>query len=147
MSRSQSASDRIDRIIDIARGVVPAGANGRENRKVTRIPFTTDVAIIVIGPTGEKCSPDIVRCENISTGGLCVTSPEPLDEGSHGGVLILRSDGEPVVLGMKVIHTTRRGALGYECGLEFEQQPSAVTMNDFRDSQGNLPRLGPARAA
>ena len=147
MSPSQSASDRIDQIIDVVRGVVSAGTSGRENRKVTRMPFTTDVAIVVIAPTGEKCSPDIVRCENISTGGLCVTSSQPLDEGSRGGVLILRSDGEPVVLGMKVIHITSSGPKGYECGLEFEQQPSAVTMNDFRDSQGNLPRLGQAQAA
>ena len=147
MSEPNSPTDGVDRIIDIARGMVPAGAYGSEIRTVTRIPYTVDVAMILIAPSGALGSPDIVRSENISMGGLHVISPRPVDEGSRGSMLILKSDGEPVVLGMKVIHATSRGARGYECGLEFEQQPSAVSMNDFRDSQGNLPRLGPAQAA
>ncbi len=147
MSESSSASDRIDQIIDIARGAVPAGPGERENRKVTRIPFMTEVAVIVIAASGEKGSPSIVSCENISTGGLCVTSQQELEAGSRGGVLILRSDDEPVVIGIKVVHARSRGSQGYECGLEFERQPSAVAMNDFRDTLGNLPQLGRARAA
>ena len=147
MSESRSASDRIDQIIDIARGAVHTGNGERENRKVTRVPFTSEVAVIVITASGEKGSPHIVRCENISTGGLCVTSQQEFAVGIRGGVLILRSDGEPVVIGMKVIHARSCGPRGFECGIEFEQQSSAVSMNDFRDTLGNLPQLGRAQAA
>ncbi len=138
---------QIDRIIDVARGVAPCGPSQRENREATRIPYTSDVAMVVVTPSGAKASPSILNCENISTGGLCVMSHSELPVGSRGGVLIMKSDGDIVVLGAKVVYTNARGPAGFECGLEFERTISLVTLDDFRDQIGKLPRIGPAKAA
>ena len=138
---------QIDRIIDVARGVAPCGPSQRENREATRIPYTSDVAMVVVTPSGAKASPSILNCENISTGGLCVMSHTEIPAGSRGGVLIMKSDGDMVVLGAKVIYSNSRGAGRFECGLEFERSTSLVTMDDFRDQIGTLPQIGPAKAA
>ncbi len=138
---------QIDRIIDVARGAAPFGPSQRENREATRIPYTSDVAMVVVSPSGAKLSPHLLNCENISTGGLCVMSPSELPVGSRGGVLIMKSDGEVVVLGAKVVYANSGGAGRFECGLEFERETSLVTMDDFRDPVGNLPQIGPAKAA
>ena len=140
-------SIQIDRIIDVARGAAPAGPSQRENREATRIPYTSDVAMVVVTPSGAKVSPNILNCENISTGGLCVMSHTELPVGSRGGVLIMKSDGESVVLGALVVHVNDRGRSGFECGIEFETEPSVVTLLDFQDAAGNLPQIGHARAA
>jgi len=137
----------IDRIIDIARGAAPAGPSERENREACRIPYTGTVAIILIRPAGTTTEPTLVVCENISTGGIGVLSAQELPVGSRGGVLIMKSDGESVVIGARVVHVNDRRPSGFECGIEFETDPSVVTLLDFQDTAGNLPRIGRARAA
>lgn len=141
------ADHRIDRILDIARGAAPAGPNERENREACRLPYTATVAMIMITPSGEKTAPTLIACEDISTGGIRVRSTTELPVGSRGGVLILKSDGEAVVLGARVVHVHDHRSDGFECGIEFETQPSVVTMLDFQDPAGNMPEIGPARAA
>ncbi len=138
---------RIDRIIDIARGVAPAGPSERENRETCRIPYSGNVAVILIASTGAKTAPCIVACENVSTGGIAVLSSEELAIGARCGVLIMKSDGESVVIGARIVHVNDRGPEGFECGVEFETQPSVVTLLDFQDAAGNLPQIGHARAA
>ncbi len=141
------AETHIDRIIDIARGAAPAGPSERENREACRIPYTGTVAMIMIRPTGTTTDPILVTCENISTGGIGVLSAQELPVGSRGGVLIMKSDGESVVIGTRVVHVNDRRPNGFECGIEFETEPSAVTLLDFQDAAGNLPQIGRARAA
>ena len=103
--------------------------------------------MILIAPSGAKTAPCIVACENVSIGGIAVLSAEELSIGSRGGVLIMKSDGESVVIGARIAHVNDRGPNGFECGVEFETQPSVVTLLDFQDAAGNLPELGHARAA
>jgi len=141
------ADDQIDRIIDIARGAAPAGPSERENREACRIPYTGTVAMIMIRPAGTTTEPILVACENISTGGIGVLSEQELPVGSRGGVLIMKSDGESVVIGARIVHVNDRGPDGFECGIEFETEPSVVTLLEFQDTAGNLPRIGYARAA
>ncbi len=141
------ADAHIDRIIDIARGATPAGPSERENREACRIPYTGTVAIIMIRPAGTTTDPTLATCENISTGGIGVLSAQELPVGSRGGVLIMKSDGESVVIGARVVHVNNRGPNGFECGIEFETEPSVVTLLDFQDAAGTLPRIGHARAA
>ncbi len=139
--------NHIDRIIDIARGAAPAGPSERENREACRIPYTGTVAMIIIRPAGTTTEPTLVTCENISTGGIGVLSAQELPVGSRGGVLLMKSDGESVVIGARVVHVNHRGPNGFECGIEFETEPSAVTLLDFQDAAGNLPQIGRSRAA
>ena len=139
--------NHIDRIIDIARGAAPAGPSERENREACRIPYTGTVAMIIIRPTGTTTEPTLVTCENISTGGIGVLSAQELPVGSRGGVLLMKSDGESVVIGVRVVHVNDRGPHGFECGIEFETEPSVVTLLDFQDTAGNLPQIGRSRAA
>ena len=139
--------DDIDRIIDIARGAAPAAPSERENRDACRIPYTGIVAMIMIRPTGTMTEPILVVCENISTGGIGVLSAQELPVGSRGGVLIMKSDGESVVLGARVVHVNDRGPSGFECGIEFETEPAVVTLLDFQDAAGNLPLIGRSKAA
>ena len=141
------ADNQLDRIIDIARGVAPAGPHERENREACRIPYTGTVAMIMIRPTGTMTEPILVTCENISTGGIAVLSEQALSVGSRGGLLIMRSDGESVVIGTRVVHVNDRRPGGFECGIEFETEPSVVTLLDFQDIAGDLPQIGHARAA
>ncbi len=139
--------NHIDRIIDIARGAAPAGPSQRENREACRIPYTGTVAMIIIRPAGTTTEPTLVTCENISTGGIGVLSAQELPVGSRGGVLLMKSDGESVVIGARVVHVNDRGSDGFECGIEFETEPSAVTLLDFQDTAGNLPQIRRSRAA
>ena len=139
--------DPIDRIIDIARGAAPAGTSEREKREACRIPYTGTVAMIIIKPAGTTTEPTLATCENISTGGIGVLSAQELPVGGRGGVLIMKSDGESVVIGARIVHVNDRGPNGFECGIEFETDPSVVSLLDFQDAAGNLPRIGRAKAA
>ena len=104
---------RIDRIIDIARGAAPPGPGERENRETAREPYTGPVALVQFRPSGDMTAPVTLPCQDISIGGLGVVSPRELPIGARGAVLMLRSDGEPVVLGARVVYANHRGPRGY----------------------------------
>ena len=137
----------IDRIIDVARGVIPSGPGDREDRESTRLPYRREVALVQITSAGEKTPPAILRGDNISAGGICLLSKRELDVGRRGAVLLLKSDGEAVVIGAQLVHCETFGPQEFECGFEFELQMTAVTLEDFQDAAGKLPDLRPARAA
>jgi hypothetical protein len=145
----QPDPNRIDRILDIARGAAPAGPGERESRESARVPHVAPVAMVQFRPSGDKTSPVTLTCQEISIGGLGVISPRELAVGCRGAILMLRSNGEPVLLGARVVHTKPAGPRQYESGLEFEIPPAAVavSLDDFRDARGDLPRLTVARAA
>ncbi len=142
-----SISSMIDHIIDVARGVVPQGPTNRENREATRVPYNGHVSLIRFTPTGKRTEPLLLESENISSGGLCVRLPEELPVGCRGVVMLSRSDGERVILLAKVVYCNARDAFSYECGLEFEPPSVAVSFEDFKDGQGNMPEVGLSRAA
>ena len=137
-------NSRIDHIIDIARGASPVGPIDRENREATRIPFNAPIVLVLITSKGEKSAPITVSGSNIGHGGMCVVCKRDLMVGGRGAILIPRSDGEPVIIGVKVIYANA-WSQAFECGLEFESQVPAVVMDDFRDADGKLP--GHAQAA
>ncbi len=137
----------IDRIIDVARGVIPSGPGDRENRESTRMSYQREVAFVQITSSGEKTSPAILRGDNISAGGICLLSQREFDVGSRGAVLLLKSDGEAVVIGAQLVHCNTFGPQEFECGFEFEPQITAITLEDFQDAAGKLPDLRLARAA
>jgi hypothetical protein len=143
----QTETNRIDRIIDIARGVAPVGPSERENREATRTPYAAGIALVLISAAGRKSPPIDLISENISSGGLCVISGQELPVGGRGAILIPKSDGEHVLMGARVVYVNALDGETCECGLEFEVPPAAAAVRDFRDAAGNLPRLGPARAA
>ncbi|MHC4094155.1 MAG: PilZ domain-containing protein [Planctomycetota bacterium] len=140
-------SSRIDRIIDIARGVAPVGPGERENREATRIPYASSVALVLIHPSGKKGLPIILPGVNISSGGVCVITSVELPVGGRGAILMQKSNAECVLLGARVIYVNPLSPKSFECGLEFGIQPSSVSLDDFCDATGELPQVGPARAA
>ena len=142
-----SISSMIDHIIDVALGVVPQGPTNRENREATRVPYNGHVSLIRFTPTGKRTEPLLLESENISSGGLCVRLPEELPVGCRGVVMLSRSDGERVILLAKVVYCNAPDAFSYECGLEFEPPSVAVSFEDFKDGQGNMPEVGLSRAA
>jgi hypothetical protein len=107
----------------------------------------TQVVLIQVSSSGQKASPIILASENISSGGLCVIAPLELPVGGRGAILMQKSDGECVLLGARVVYVNPLDAEAFECGLEFEIQPSAISLNDFSDAAGNLPQIGPSQAA
>ncbi len=135
---------RADRILDVARGVAFIGPSERESRELTRMSFDAPVAFVLLLPAGGKAPPLSLAAQDISSGGLCVISAQELTVGGRGAILIRKSDGEAVILGARVVYANWIGAPGFECGLEFELHPSGVTLEDFLDAEGNLPRLAAA---
>ena len=138
---------RIDRIIDTARGVAPAGPGERNNREANRIPYAHQVALVPINATGRKGIPIVLTAENISSGGLCVISDRELSVGGRGAILMRKSDGQGVLLGGRVVYVNALGEGCYECGLEFEIRPSIASLDDFPATAGDLLSSGPALAA
>jgi hypothetical protein len=143
----QPEFSQVDRIIDIASGSAPAGPSERENREATRVPFVGHVALLQRSSSGEKHRPILLVSDNLSSGGLCVIAGHELPVGGRGAILLLKSDGEPVILGARVVYVNALGPKGFECGLEFAPPPSDVSIDDFCDAAGDLPQVGPARAA
>ena len=144
---SQSELSRIDHIIDVARGAAPSGPSERENREATRIPYQAQVALIQIAPSGDKMPPVMFTSENISMDGLCLVSAQEMSVGTRGAVMIMKSDGESVLISARIVYANSRGPNVFECGVQFENEPTVVTMDDFRDAGGNMPMVGPAKAA
>src|SRR5262245_4772659 len=112
---NKSDPRRIDRIIDVARGAAPSGPAERENRESARVPFSGPIAMVQFRPSGDKTTPVTLSCQDLSVGGLGVISPRELPVGTRGAILMLRSNGEPVVLGARVVHAAARGPRTWEC--------------------------------
>ena len=137
----------IDHLIDIASGEVQIEEADREKRQLMRCDHDGLVALVQMTPEGPKSIPTIVRCKNISPGGMCVVSQYMLHAGYEGAVLMQRSDGEEVIIGVKVVHCRYVGEIRHEAGIEFIELPVDFSMEDFRDTQGNMPRLNLSEAA
>jgi hypothetical protein len=137
----------IDHIIDIARGATAADEADRENRHTRRVDYDNLVVLVQLTPEGRKSIPIMVRCRNISAGGMCILSRYMLHVGYEGAILMMRSDGQPVILPAKVVHCKYAGEMMHESGIEFIEPSVHFEMGDFRDAHGNMPQLGPPKAA
>jgi hypothetical protein len=137
----------IDRLIDIARGSAQVSAEERENRDTKRVAFSGSVALVQVTATGDRTRPLIVRCKNISPGGLCIVSRQMLHIGHGGAVMMQRSNGTTVLLGARVVHCSYIGNMEHESGIEFTPLPEGISERDFHDAQGNLVRLPLEKAA
>jgi len=138
----------LDRVIDMASGAVPKDDSLAEHRDARRVPCDQKVALVQRTPDGGKTISTIVQCKDISPGGMCVLSRYMLHVGHEGAILITRSNGEQVIIGVKVVHCRYVGKMGHESGLEFLDSADGFKLDDFRDQQGNMPQLaGSGRAA
>ena len=142
-----STDNAIDRILDVAQGKAEADPNDLENRGTRRQEYGGLVAFVQWTPTGGKSISTVVRCKNISPTGMCIQSRYMLHVGHEGSVLLLRSDGEQAMLGVKVVHCSYIGEMTHESGLEFCELNSNFSIEDFRDEHGNMPQLTGAKAA
>jgi hypothetical protein len=138
------SSSPIDHIIDVASGAAEADASDVENRGTRRFEYGGEIALVQWTPTGGKSIPTTVRCKNVSSSGMCVVSRYMLHVGHEGAILIKRSNGEEVILGVKVVHCSYVGDMDHESGVEFVECSDQFSLEDFRDAEGNLP---PLRAA
>jgi len=137
----------IDQIIDFASGASEADPADAENRSTRRCEYGAPVAFVQWTPTGGKSIATIVSTKNISSTGVCVTSRYMLHVGHEGVLLMRRSNGEEVLVGVKVVHSNYVGDMKHESGLSFIKVPANLVVEDFRDENGNMPNLGSARAA
>ena len=140
----------VDQLIDLASGKaddLPGGAPDAENRGRRRMDWAGPVAFVQWTPEGLKSIATIVQCRNISSTGLCVMSRYMLHAGHEGVVLMKRSNGEEVMLGVKVVHCSYIGDMNHQSGLRFIDVPDRFSLDDFRDEQGNMLRLELGKAA
>jgi hypothetical protein len=137
----------IDHMIDVARGVVAADPEMAEHRKTRRTPYRGKLALVQRTPDGGRTIPITVDGKDISPGGMCVISRYMLHVGHSGAVLVRRSDGEQVMLGVRVAHCHYVGGMKHESGLEFTRTVDGITLEDFRDQTGRLPDLSQSAKA
>lgn len=107
-----------------------------ERRQKKRVPYRAPLAIVLIGPTGEKSRPLVIRAKNISIGGLRLAGRQMFHVGSFGAVLMRRSDGRRALVGVKVVHCAYAGNLEHVTGLQFIPLPREMTADDFLDDHG-----------
>lgn len=131
----------IDQIIDIARGAIEVEAADAENRRTIRAPYERAIGFVQWTPDGGKSIATVVKCKDISSAGLCVVSRYMLHIGHEGAVLMLRSNGEEVMLGVKVVHCSYVGDMNHESGLAFIDLSDQFASDDFRDQYGKMPEL------
>ena len=92
-------------------------------------------------PDGGKSIATVLRCKDISSSGLSILSRYMLHVGHEGAILILRSNGEEIMLGVKVVHCSYVGDMNHESGLRFIELSAEFSLGDFRDQHGNMPEL------
>lgn len=129
----------LDRIIDIASGKAAAAAADVEHRGTRRCALDLPVALVQWTAEGGKSIPALLQAKDISSKGIGVSSRYMLHVGHEGVVLLLRPRGEPVVIGVKVVHSRYAGRMTHESGLAFIPHTEGFTMDDFRDAHGHLP--------
>ncbi len=140
MTSNNTAHD-IDRIIDFARGSIDIAPVDAENRRTIRCEHCAPIGFVQWTPDGGKSIATVVHTKDMSSSGLCVVSGYMLHVGHEGAILMLRSNGEEVILGVKVVHCSYVGEMKHESGLSFVEMSNEFSMDDFRDQHGNMPEL------
>ena len=137
----------VRRVIEIARGRCKASTTDWENRAFKRRPCDGWVALVHFDADGRKSKAVTLRGEDLSAGGMGVYSWQELPVGTRGTVMINGEEGQPILLGAKVVYCRPRSRHDYQVGIRFAEQPAAVTIEDFTDADGAPLKLGPALAA
>lgn len=141
MHPSTLGDSQLDRVIDMARGAIPKDDSNSENRHDRRLPCTEKAALVQRTPGGGKTICTVINSKDISPGGMCVLSRYMLHVGHEGAILISRSNGEQVIIGVRVVHCRYVGNHCHESGLEFLESANGFTLLDFKDQQGNMPQI------
>ena len=136
-----SSGEMIDHLIDIVNGEAQPESEDLEHRTTRRYEHDAAIGFVQMTPSGVKSIPTVVHCKNMSSTGMCVISRYMLHVGHEGAVLMRRSNGTKVILGVRVVHCNYIGEMKHQSGYEFIDLPVQFTMDDFRDEQGNMIRL------
>ena len=131
----------IDRILDVARGAIEGEPMDVENRRTVRTPYGEAIGFVQWTPDGGKSIATVVRGKDISSSGLSILSRYMLHVGHEGAILILRSNAEEIMLGVKVVHCSYVGDMNHESGLTFIKLSEQFSLDDFRDQHGKMPEL------
>jgi len=126
-----SSGEMIDHLIDIVNGEAQPESEDLEHRTTRRYEHDAAIGFVQMTPSGVKSIPTV----------MCVISRYMLHVGHEGAVLMRRSNGTKVILGVRVVHCNYIGEMKHQSGYEFIDLPVQFTMDDFRDEQGNMIRL------
>jgi hypothetical protein len=140
---SEKQPNLADQFIDIAAGFAePTAIDERRARK--RVDYDALVALVLIGPTGGRGQPQVVRAKDLSLTGIGVVSRHMMYPGSQGALQIVRSDGRAALVGVQVRHSRYIGNMEHYTGLKFVPLPTDISPMDFLDRHGRMALLDPA---
>jgi hypothetical protein len=137
----------LDRLIAVARGEAEVEEGDKEHRKMRRCRMDGQLAFVQTTNTGGKSIATTVQCRDIGPGGIGITCRHMLHVGYEGAVLMPRPKRVHTIVGVKVTHCRYVGDMCHEAGLIFTGALPNFEIDDFRDEQGNLPRLTECRRA
>lgn len=136
IASGEPTSASADELIERAAKLDDETAGDDDRRSNRRMPYKALVALVLIGPTGDKSRPLIIRAEDISTGGLRLASRQMFHVGSYGAALMRRSDGRQALVGVKVLRCTYSGKMIHHTGVQFIPLPREMSAQDFVDDHG-----------
>jgi hypothetical protein len=132
-----------DRVIDIASGAANT-TSADERRARRRLDYEALVALVLIGPTGARGQPLVVKARDLSITGMGVVSRHMMYPGSQGALQIVRTDGRSALVGVQVRHSRYIGNMEHYTGLKFIPLPAGISTRDFIDRHGRMVLLDPA---
>ena len=141
MTASVSIPNPLDHLIDVALGHAEPLPDEVERRSMRRGEFEGLLAFVQWTPSGGKSITTVVRCKNISSNGICIVSSYMLHPEREGVLLVQRSNGEHVLLGVRVVYCRYAGNMIHESGVTVIRTPKSFSLDDFRDEHGALPKL------
>jgi hypothetical protein len=128
-------------LIAIAAGEEHADAVLSDRRAKGRVPYQGWVVLLLLGPAGERYPPRTLRAHDISSGGICVVSPQMMHVNSEGAIQMVRSDGSMAMAGVRVCHCRYIGKMKHHVGLAFIPMPEDFENESFLDEDGRMKLL------
>ena len=136
-----------DYFIDAAEGKRSGAVAGSDRRIKKRVPYNALVAIVLVGPTGQRGQPIVLRAKDLSLGGLCVLSRTMMYPGSRGAVQLVRSTGDVALVGVEVRHCRYSGDMQHQVGLQFVPMAAELASDSFLAQTGRMALLDPSLKA
>jgi hypothetical protein len=131
-------TETIDTLLDCATKLEEHCPVTPERRHHERFPFSAAALLILLKPDGGRFQPRRVLTRDISAGGVSVVSRGMIHEGAKGGLILRRSDGESVLVGVLVKHCRYAGIMQHHTGMEFIPLPDGLSQDHFVDHDGWL---------
>lgn len=147
MTTQDSFIPDIDRLIAIAQGEAEPDPSDLEHRGTRRCSMQGQMAFVQTTNSGGKSIATTVECRDIGPAGMGIATRHMLHVGHEGAILMPRANGVHAIIGVKVLHCRYVGDMCHEAGLAYSGAPANFDIDDFRDEQGNLPRLTDVRQA